>query len=52
VLKTYGEDFRSLVLIQRQIGLHSKDGLYGSLRKAVHGVESLVKEAGDYHLFN
>ncbi|MCP4995574.1 MAG: methyl-accepting chemotaxis protein [Gammaproteobacteria bacterium] len=52
VLQTYGDKFRSLVKIQQQIGLHPKDGLYGSLRAAVHGVEDLVKNSEDYHLLN
>jgi methyl-accepting chemotaxis protein len=52
VLEAYGEKFRALVQVQRQIGLHPKDGLYGSLREAVHGVESLVKEQSDYQLLS
>jgi len=50
VLETYGEQFRELVGVQQKIGLHEKDGLYGSLRGAVHGVEKLVKEQQDYQL--
>ncbi len=52
VLMTYGQDFQKLVAMQKQIGLHPKDGLYGSLRAAVHGMEKLVKAQGDYHLLS
>lgn len=52
VLVRYGQDFQQLVAIQKQIGLHPKDGLYGSLREAVHGVEKRVKAQGDYHLLS
>ena len=52
VLTAYGKDFRSLVQVQQEIGLNEKDALYGSLREAVHGVEALVNEQGDYHLLS
>ncbi|MCG8429088.1 MAG: methyl-accepting chemotaxis protein [Chromatiales bacterium] len=52
VLGTYGENFRALAQIQQKIGLHHNDGLYGSLREAVSGVETLVKEQGEYHLLS
>lgn len=52
VLGTYGDQFRALVKIQREIGLNEKDGLYGSLREAVHGVESVVDKVGEYHLLS
>lgn len=52
VLQAYAMDFRALVETQQHIGMNPKDGLYGSLREAVHGVESLVKEQGDYHLLS
>lgn len=52
ILENYAKNFNQLVEIQKKIGLHHKDGLYGSLRKAVHGVESIVKELGEYHLLS
>jgi methyl-accepting chemotaxis protein len=52
ILGQYGNNFHSLVRVQQEIGLHHKDGLYGSLRTAVHGVERLVKEQGEYQLLS
>jgi methyl-accepting chemotaxis protein len=52
ILGQYGNNFHSLVQVQQEIGLHHKDGLYGSLRAAVHGVERLVKEQGEYQLLS
>ncbi|MGE6651386.1 methyl-accepting chemotaxis protein [Shewanella colwelliana] len=40
----YQNIFVEIVNLQREIGLHAKDGLYGTLRGAVHNVETLVKE--------
>jgi methyl-accepting chemotaxis protein len=42
----YQQKFSELVNIQQVIGLHSKDGLYGSLREAVHAAEKKIKEHG------
>jgi len=52
VMSAYAEDFRALVNAQQKIGLHSKDGLYGSLRKAVHSVEQLIKEQANHQLLS
>ncbi|MCG7938714.1 MAG: hypothetical protein N0C88_07655 [Candidatus Thiodiazotropha lotti] len=52
ILTEYADKFRALVSVQQEIGLHHKDGLYGSLRKAVHGVEKIVKEQQEYHLLS
>ena len=49
-LKRYSEAFSALHKKQQTIGLHSEDGLYGSLRQAVHGVETLAKDEGQYEL--
>ena len=43
LLQQYNDAFLALVATQEKIGLHPKDGLYGSLRSAVHGVESPLK---------
>ena len=47
VFEEYHNTFNKLVTIQKTQGLNEKDGLYGSLRKAVHNVESIVKEIKD-----
>jgi len=44
VLSSYEEKFAALVKQQQTIGLHSKDGLYGSLRAEVHQIENLLTE--------
>ncbi|MDJ0831957.1 MAG: HAMP domain-containing methyl-accepting chemotaxis protein [Gammaproteobacteria bacterium] len=47
VFENYHAAFTQMVSIQQQQGLHEKDGLYGSLRKAVHEVESITKSVAD-----
>jgi len=42
ILTKYDQHFKSLVAMQKRIGLHAKDGLYGELRGAVHDVEALI----------
>lgn len=43
----YQNAFLNIVNIQQVMGLHEKDGLYGSLRNAVHNIESIVMELED-----
>mgnify|MGYP000037542309 CR=1 FL=1 len=52
VLHEYSDKFHEYVATQQKIGLNPKDGLYGSLRQAVHRVEELVKQQQDYHLLS
>ena len=42
ILTKYNQHFKNLVTMQKRIGLHAKDGLYGELRSAVHDVEDLI----------
>jgi len=49
-LDKYATTFANLVAEQQKIGLHSKDALYGTLRKAVHQVEEKIKTLGDQQL--
>ncbi len=42
ILTQYQAQFTSVVNLQKTIGLHPKDGLYGELRAAVHNVETLI----------
>ncbi|QBG36669.1 methyl-accepting chemotaxis protein [Litorilituus sediminis] len=51
ILSDYDTHFKELVTLQQNIGLHSKDGLYGQLRAAVHNVESLIGDQ-DYLLLS
>jgi methyl-accepting chemotaxis protein len=44
VLHLYRDKFLLLVKQQQAVGLHAKDGLYGSLRSEVHQIESLITE--------
>jgi len=43
----YKTTFHNLVKEQQQIGLNSKDGLYGELRSAVHKAENKIEETGE-----
>lgn len=49
-LTRYESIFAEIAELQKQIGLHPKDGLYGALRSAVHNVETLVKEKNEPEL--
>jgi len=51
ILKEYQDLFAQVVAAQKEIGLHPKDALYGELRSAVHGVESLLGDK-DYQLLS
>ena len=42
-LAGYNEKYMTLVAMYQKIGLNPKDGLYGSLRQAVHDAESAIK---------
>jgi len=44
VLTSYHNKFSLLVKQQQNIGLHAKDGLYGSLRSEVHQIENFLIE--------
>ena len=46
----YKKSFLDLIVIQMKIGLHSKDGLYGELRNAVHQAETKINTLGDHQL--
>lgn len=46
----YNEIFMALVAQYQVIGLNPKDGLYGSLRNAVHNAESSIKDENNYKL--
>jgi len=50
--KKYHSIFLELVEKQKEIGLHHKDALYGSLRQAVHQVQDLAKQANDFKLLS
>ena len=43
-LNLYRDKFFLLVKQQETVGLHAKDGLYGSLRSEVHQIENLIVE--------
>ena len=46
-LAEYNKNFNALISEQNVIGLTPKTGLYGTLRKAVHNVESKIKSLND-----
>ncbi len=48
--KQYNDDFQKVVQLQKKIGLHPKDTLYGELRDAVHKMETLLDKQDNYHL--
>lgn len=50
IFNSYQSSFNNLVSLQQKIGLHPKDGLYGSLRMAVHGAETEIKALNDQRL--
>jgi len=50
ITKSYHGIFLDLVSKQKEIGLHHKDALYGSLRQAVHQVQDIAKKSNDFKL--
>jgi len=48
--KDYLTAFNNLVVVQQKIGLNPKDGLYGSLRQAVHNAETRINQANQQTL--
>ncbi len=48
--RTYKETFENVVYLQKKIGLHPKDALYGALRAAVHEVETGLKQHNNFEL--
>ena len=50
IFEVYSQNFNNIVEIQKRIGLHPKDGLYGSLRDSVHQLEDLLKKDKEYKL--
>ena len=52
VMVKYGEKFNQYIAGQQKIGLHSKDGYYGTLRQAVHNVEDQLASLDDTRLLS
>ncbi len=50
VASEYQKNFLALTDLQQRVGLNPKDGLYGSLRKAVHHAEALIDALQDDRL--
>ena len=50
LVNSYEKSFQQLIILQQEIGLDPKSGLYGSLRSAVHEVEELAKADGEYEV--
>ena len=50
ILAQYAKRFDSLVATQKRVGLSHKQGLQGSLRKAVHAAEKRLASIGDVQL--
>ena len=51
-LGEYNTVFTEIVAIQQKIGLTPKDGLYGSLRDAVHSAEKAINSVNNYELLS
>ena len=52
IIKQYQNVFFTLIQKQQEIGLHPKDGLYGSLRSSVHKVQDIAKKSKNYTLLS
>lgn len=42
-LETYKDRFHGMVELQQEIGFNHQDGLYGSMRRAIHHVEDILQ---------
>jgi len=51
IVTKYNKIFMQIVNKQKEIGLNSKDGIYGSLRAAVHNVQAKAKDINDDTLY-
>lgn len=49
-LNAYNEIFSRLATVRETIGFSPKEGLYGSLRSAVHNIEDAASEYNDYEV--
>ena len=49
-LNAYNEIFSRLATVRESIGFSPKEGLYGSLRNAVHNIEDAASEYNDYEV--
>lgn len=49
-LNAYNEIFSRLATVRESIGFSPKEGLYGSLRSAVHNIEDAASEYNDYEV--
>ncbi len=52
VMADYGNKFNQFIAGQQKVGLHAKDGLYGTLRQAVHNVEDKLASLDDTRLLS
>jgi methyl-accepting chemotaxis protein len=52
LVNVYETKFENVVNLQKEIGLHPKDALYGQLRTAVHEVETVLKGQKNYQLLS
>ncbi|WP_111980074.1 methyl-accepting chemotaxis protein [Algibacillus agarilyticus] len=50
IITKYDRGFIAISELQQKIGLHPKDASYGSLRRAVHGVEAILDEHANFEL--
>ncbi|OUS21645.1 hypothetical protein A9R01_17700, partial ['Osedax' symbiont bacterium Rs2_46_30_T18] len=52
IIDTYKKEFLTLITQQEEIGLHPKDGLYGSLRNSVHKIQDWAKQSENHKLLS
>jgi len=51
-LEQYKNDFTHIVMLQTDIGLDEKEGLYGELRNSVHKVQSMAEKSQDWVFYS
>ena len=52
IIDAYKKEFFTLISKQKEIGLNSKDGLYGSLRNSVHIIQDSAKQSNNHKLLS
>lgn len=50
IFASYNKTFLAIAVMQKEIGLTPKTGLYGALRSSVHKAEETIKQLEDYEL--
>ncbi|NOX14835.1 MAG: hypothetical protein GXP61_02170, partial [Epsilonproteobacteria bacterium] len=52
LMSRYDNNFTSIVVLQKEIGLNPQNGLYGKLRNSVQKIQAMAKDTNDFALYS